>query len=166
MTSTNAERVEECVHWPVCLWERQECAAKSLLCACVFWGEWEWRPELIKIGLSIRNRKKKKKGAFMYKIHSMGNQNLKRTSYFRHVARCQESSCCVPERGLLCSTLSRYSTVFSHLLPCVFKGYSSNCNFSGPFGTRNRLRSSARGTCSINTKSSPPFSGLCLQRPS
>lgn len=61
--NTNAELVKKCVPWPVCGKEKQECGIKSLLYVCVFvagkQGR-EWRPELIKIGLSICNRKKKK----------------------------------------------------------------------------------------------------------
>lgn len=38
ITNTNAEMLKERVHWPVCLWERQERGGKSPLCACVFVG--------------------------------------------------------------------------------------------------------------------------------
>lgn len=44
-TDTLAGLVQRCVHWPVCLWER-ETGKKSPLCACVFVGgkqgrEWD-----------------------------------------------------------------------------------------------------------------------------
>lgn len=106
----------------------------------------------------LKQKTKKKQGAFMYNIYSIGKQNLNQTSYFSHVAHGQESSFHVSEKRSPLQYTRQVRNSLLHTFGLVpLKATLQTSTFQVLQGVV------IISSCSVTQSPFLLFSGLCLQ---